>query len=164
MTKLPAEHTTSGSWTSHENVVFVSWHHGILVDDLRLFTTQIKTFAQAHPEGYAVMSVSYANSKIPDKAARELLNQSVKNPDPAYRGTVIVLHGSGFGASIVRSITATMAMVKTSGPPDVVVDSLSDGLPHLVGLVHLPLESLKAAALDFFDAVRVRYPDVPATK
>ena len=72
-----------------------------------------------------------SDTPLPDGPTRQRLNELNKIGTANYKGTVVVLSGTGFGASVARSILAALSLVRRDRAGDTVVKTLDEACAAL---------------------------------
>jgi hypothetical protein len=149
---------TKAAWCAAGPVLLVAWHKGITAPDVYKFTESTQAANRQHPTGFAVLSFTYTDVLVPDAEARAALLEVNKLDSPAYRGAVVVLTGSGFGASVARSIMGAMSLVRKQRAPEHMVKNLDEANEKLRELVTFSPDELRAVATQLLTHVGKKVP------
>jgi hypothetical protein len=134
-------------------VIIIVWHQGMCSADLLRFNDITKAMAAAHKSGFAVLSFTYTDKLLPDADARATLMEINKVPTPEYRGSVVLLTGGGFGASVARSILAAMALVRKDRAKELVAKDVDEAVAKLAGMVACDGDAIRAGSADLLKSV-----------
>lgn len=118
-----------GVWKDIVIVVFTATPAATTAAKMSALTDEM---AKVHPGGFGMLHVVDTRSGVPpDQAARTQYVEMIRRHDDVFTAAAIVATGSGFVASMVRSVTAGFALMTRPKFPMKTFSSVADGATWL---------------------------------
>jgi hypothetical protein len=98
----------------YKNVNFVIWDGPASVETAELMGRVTERRQRKHPEGLSVVHIVRAQVAMPDAVTRDALVKLMKEVEGAVVALAVVIGGTGFWASGLRSLVTGMKMLSRS--------------------------------------------------
>ena len=143
-----------GSWRS---LFICCWRMHTTVECAQEVGRRCAEFAASHPEGIALLTIIEAHAPAPNNDARTAIADFPRNAT-YVRASALAFEGTGFRASLVRSVVSGLTMLARQPFEHKVFDSVPTATQWLVPELecHRPADFSPAEATQAVDTFRTR--------
>ena len=127
------------------DVLLVVWHDRTTLEGVQASVRVYEDLAAEYPSGVFLLTVVEEKAQVPDAAVRKALSRLLARGAGRTRKSALVYEGSGFNASIVRSITTGLARLAGVPYPHKVFATVADAARFFEPDVGLPARQIADA-------------------